>query len=164
MKTTSLLTVALALFATTVTFAQGENTVVASQDSSVIIVDEVRFETKQFVIDSAARKATAVVSLTSMNERPRELKINSYGTQLVDAKRNSYYFSTITLGRVLMRFEDRQNYLHYLLQPSIPVTLTITATDISSTAGAMHMVKIVFEDSKEEGRFLDAYLTGVAPL
>lgn len=160
MRKTILLTLIATLFVTTVTFAQGEDTVVASQDSSVIVVDDIRFETAQILIDSATRTATVELSLTSLKEHPRELKINVYGTQLVDNERNAYYFSTITLGRVLMRFEDRQNYLHYLLQPDTPAKLIITAENISKNAAAIQVVKVVFEDSKEEGRFLDAYLTG----
>lgn len=161
MRKTSLLTFIVILFVTGITFAQNENTVAASQDSSVVMIDGVRFETVQLIIDSTARTATVELSLTSLKERPRELKINVYGIQLVDNERNAYYFSTATLGRVLMRFEDRQNYLHYLLQPDTPAKLTITAENISKDAVGIQLVKVVFEDSEEEGRFLDAYLTGV---
>lgn len=139
-------------------------TVPATQrDSSVLVIDGIRFEAVTFRIDSATRVATAEFNLTNLTEKPRELKINVYGTQLVDNGRNAYYFSTITMGRVLMRFSDKQNYLHYFLQPDVPVKLTITADDIPATAAAMEVVRIVFEDGKEEGRFLDAYLTAPAP-
>jgi len=133
-----------------------------NRDSSVIVVDDIRFETVRFAIDPATHTATVELTLTSRKANPRELKINVYGTQLVDNERNAYYFSTIALGRVLMRFEDKQNYLHYLLQPDTPAKLTITAEKISAAATALQVVKIVFEDSAEEGRFLDAYLTGAS--
>jgi len=139
--------------------AQHESADVVGQDSSAIVVDNIQFKAEQFVIDSATRTATVTLALTSLKDKPRELKINVYGTQLVDNARNAYYFSTMALGRVLMRFEDKQNYLHYLLQPQVPAKLTITADAISITAAAIQVVKIVFEDSAEEGRFLDAYLT-----
>lgn len=129
------------------------------QDSSGLTMDGIRFEATAYAIDSATNIATVTLTLTSLPERSRELKLNVYGTQLVDDQRNAYYFSTITLGRVLMRFEDRQNYLHYLLQPHTPVKLTITAQGISPEATAISVVKVVFEDSKDEGRFLEAYLT-----
>lgn len=128
-------------------------------DSSVAVVDDVRFETADFHIDSATNTATIKLTLTNLNENPRELKINVYGTQLIDDQRTAYYFSTIELGRVLMRFADNQNYLHYLLQPNTPVQLTITAEKIASAAASIQVVKVVFEDRKETGRFLDAYLT-----
>lgn len=131
----------------------------AVQDSSVLTMDGIRFETTTSTIDSVTNTATVTLMLTCLSERSRELKVNVYGTQLVDDRRNAYYFSTITMGRVLMRFEDRQNYLHYLLQPRTPVELTITAQSISTEAAAIQVAKIVFEDSKDEGRFLEAYLT-----
>ncbi len=128
-------------------------------DSALVVVDNIRFKVERFVIDSAAHTATVTLYLTNLKDKPRELKINVYGTQLVDNQRNAYYFSTIGLGRVLMRFEDKQNYLHYLLQPELPVELTVTADAISADAGAIQVVKIVFEDSAEPGRFLEAYLS-----
>lgn len=136
-----------------------EADVTFATDSSVVTVDDIRFEVERFHIDPTTNMATVELQLSSLRENPRELKINSYGTQLVDNNRDAYYFSTITLGRVLVRFEDKQNYMHYLLQPDAPVKLTITAENIASTADSIQVVKIVFEDSMEEGRFLDVYLS-----
>ncbi|SEL45531.1 hypothetical protein SAMN05421740_105290 [Parapedobacter koreensis] len=128
------------------------------RDSNVLVIDDIRIETERFVVDSATNTATVELSLSSLKENPRELKINVYGTQLVDNERNAYYFSTIALGRVLMRFDDKQNYLNYLLQPNTPAKLIITAEKILPGA-TIQVVKIVLEDSAEEGRFLDAYLS-----
>lgn len=143
---------------TVLSAGQGER-VPTAQDSSGLTMDGIRFEVTTFAIDSATNTATVTLTLTCLSERSRELKINVYGTQLVDDQRNAYYFSTITMGRVLMRFEDRRNYLHYLLQPDTPVALTITAQGISPGAATIQVAKIVFEDSKDDGRFLEAYLT-----
>ncbi len=132
-----------------------------SPDSSALVIDGIRFEAVAFRIDPETRTATAELTLTSLNDKPRELKVNVYGTQLVDNERNAHYFSTIAMGRVLMRFSDKQNYLHYFLQPDTAVKLTITAEDMPAAATAIQLVKIVFEDGSEEGRFLDAHL--VAP-
>jgi len=128
-------------------------------DSAGVVIDNIQFKAERFVIDSATHTATVTLSITSLKDKPREFKMNAYGTQLVDNERNAYYFSTIGLGRVLMRFEDKQNYLHYLLQPEQPAKLTVTADAISAEARAIQVVKIVFEDSTEEGRFLEAYLS-----
>lgn len=149
-----LLLVMLILSSATAVFARGT----AARDSSVLVIDDIRFEAERFVVDSATNVATVELSLVNLKKTPRELKVNVYGTQLVDDRRDAYYFSTIGLGRVLMRFTDKQNYLHYLLQPDSPAKLVITAESISPGA-AIQVVKIVFEDSAEEGRFLDAYLT-----
>src|SRR3546814_284075 len=138
--------VALALIsAPTVLFAHRNSTLI-TQDSSGLTMDGIRFEATAFTIDSAKNIATVTPTLTCLSPQSRELKINVYGTQLVDDQRNAYYFSTITMGRVLMRFEDRQNYLHYLLQPNIPAKLTITSKGIPSGTTAIQVVKVVFED------------------
>lgn len=158
---TMLLILVLAFFGSVA--AGNETGVTFTSDSSVVTVDDIRFEVEQFHIDSATNTATVELQLSSLKENPRELKINSYGTQLVDNNREAYYFSTITLGRVLVRFEDKQNYMHYLLQPATPVKLTIIAENIASTADSIQVVKIVFEDSTEEGRFLDVYLGEETP-
>lgn len=151
--------VILALLSASTALSAPRGQVQATQDSSSLTMDGIRFEATSFVIDSATNTATVTLTLTCLSERSRELKVNVYGTQLVDDKRNAYYFSTLTMGRVLMRFEDRQNYLHYLLQPNTPAELTVTAQGISPEASDIQVVKVVFEDSKDEGRFLEAYLT-----
>lgn len=151
---------ALCLMSTTLS-AQTADTLV-TQDSSGLVMDAIRFEAIGYAIDSATNTAIVTLTLTCLSERSRELKVNVYGTQLVDDQRNAYYFSTLTMGRVLMRFEDRLNYLHYLLQPGAPATLTITAQNVSPEASAIQVVKVVFEDSKDEGRFLEAYLPAPA--
>lgn len=134
---------------------------VSPVDSAVVIVDDILFKAINYQLDAKTNTATATLTLLNQKDVPRELKLNVFGTQVVDNKRNSYYLSTISLGRVQVRFEDKQNYLNYLLQPEQPVTLTITATGISADSGAVQLLKIVFEDSREEGRFIEAFVSGV---
>ena len=158
MRQLGLLVLLVLVAASTALSAPDGRRIGSTQDSSALTMDGIRFEVGDFTIDTATQTATATLRLTCLSERSRELKINVYGTQLVDDQRKAYYFSTMTMGRVLMRFEDRRNYMHYLLQPGVPVEMTITATDISSGATAIQLVKVVFEDSEDEGRFLEAYL------
>lgn len=161
MKKTGLVVALALLLVSTALSAQRVHAPVA-RDSSSLTMDDIRFVATAYTIDSATNTATVTITLTCLSERSRELKVNVYGTQLVDDQRNAYYFSTLTMGQVLMRFEDRRNYLHYLLQPDTPVELTITAQGISPEATAIQVVKIVFEDNKDEGRFLEAYLNAPA--
>ena len=161
MNKLKLVLVMAVLSASTVSLAQGGG-VVSVGDSSGITMDGIRFHATDYAIDSATRAATVTITLTSLSERSRELKLNVYGTQLVDDQRNAYYFSTLTMGRVLMRFEDRQNYLHYLLQPHTPVEMIITAQDVAPDASGIQVVKLVFEDRKDKGRFLEVYLAAPA--
>ncbi len=158
MKTIRLFAVMLVFVSATLAANANPSAGNAAMKDTAVVIDDIRFAIERLDIDSATGVATVELLLTSLKENPRELKINVYGTQLVDNDRNAYYFSTITLGRVLIRFEDKQNYLHYLLQPDTGAKLTITAEGIASAVDFIQVVKIVFEDSTEEGRFLDAYL------
>lgn len=130
-------------------------------DSSTVVIDDIRFEASHYHLDATNQTATVVLSLLNQKTVPRELKINVYGVQVVDNNRNAYFFSSIELGRVLIRFEDKQNYLHYLLQPDTPVNLTVTAQGISTKADFIQLVKVVFEDSTEEGRFIETFLADI---
>ncbi|WP_257657358.1 hypothetical protein [Parapedobacter lycopersici] len=138
--------------------AQSGNAATDPVDSTTVVVDSVQFDVVDFRIDSATHTATVEITLTNLKADPRELKINVYGTQLVDDQRNAYYFSTMALGQVLMRFTDRQNYLHYVLQPRTAVPLTVTVERIAPDAKRIAVTKVVFEDRAEVGRFLDVYL------
>lgn len=137
------------------------NNVFSTSDSTTVLLDDILFEAKTTSFDHSANTATVSLTLLNQKSTPRELRINVYGIQLLDNLKNSYYFSSLTLGRVLIRFEDKQNYAHYLLQPDEPVMVQLSATGISPDAAAIHLVKFVFEDSTEEGRFIDAVL--IAP-
>lgn len=133
---------------------------VSPPDSAAVIVDDILFSAIDYQLDATTNTAKATLTLLNQKDVPRELRLNVFGSQVVDNKRNSYYFSTISLGRVLVSFDDKQNYLNYLLQPDQEVRLTITATGISADADGVQLVKIVFEDSREEGRFLEAFVGG----
>jgi hypothetical protein len=133
---------------------------VSPPDSSAVVVDDIQFNAIDYQLDATTNTAKATLTLLNKKEVPRELRLNVFGTQVVDNKRNSYYISTISMGRVLVRFEDKQNYLNYLLQPEQEVRLTITATGISADSNGVQLVKIVFEDSREEGRFIEAFVGG----
>lgn len=131
----------------------------ASADT--LIVDDIAITAADFQLDRETGTATAKLTLLSQKDIPREFKLNVYGTQVTADNRQSYFFQTITLGRVTVRFEDKQNYLHYLLQPDTPVALTIVASHVAPGAEAIELVKLVFEDSKEEGRFIEAFVDGI---
>lgn len=129
--------------------------------TTTLLVDDITITGTDYQIDTDASTATVKLTLLSEKDVPREFKLNVYGTQVVDNARQPHYFQTITLGRVTIRFEDKQNYLHYLLQPDTPVELTIIADNIASETEAIHLVKLVFEDSIEEGRFVEAFVVDI---
>lgn len=126
--------------------------------TDTLLIDDIAITATDFQLDREKNTATAKLTLLSQKDIPREFKLNVYGTQLTADNRQSYFFQTITLGRVTVRFEDKQNYLHYLLQPDTPVALTIVASHIAPGTEAIELVKLVFEDSEEEGRFIEAFV------
>ncbi len=128
---------------------------------ATVLVDDITITATGYHIDKETNTASIKLTLLSEKDVPREFKLNIYGTQVVDNNRQSYFFQTITMGRVNIRFEDKQNYLHYLLQPDTPVELTVLADNIAPEAEAIHLVKLVFEDSTEEGRFLEAFVVDI---
>lgn len=126
------------------------------------IVDDIRIDSVVYTIN----KNTTEVSLrmTSLKKQPREFKLNTFGTQLIDKNENPYFFSSISMGRVLLRFEDKQNYLHHLLHPDIPVTLSISAQKLLSDTDAIKTLKLVFEHGEEKGLFVEVLLHDVKQL
>jgi hypothetical protein len=58
------------------------------------------------------------------------------------------------MGNVLVKFEDKQNYLHYLLEEDKPVDIQVVVKDWKKTDKPV-MIKLVFESSTEEGEFLE---------
>ena len=129
--------------------------------TDTILIDDIRITATDFQLNGETGTATAKLTLLSQLDIPREFKLNVYGTQVFGDDRQAYFFQSITLGRVTVRFEDKQNYLHYLLQPDTPVALTVVASNIRTGTDAIPLVKLVFEDSQEEGRFIEVFVRGV---
>lgn len=126
-----------------------------------LVVDDITITALGHQINTEAGTVTIKLALRSEKEVPREFKLNVYGTQVVDNNRQAHFFQTITMGRVTVHFDDRQNYLHYLLQPDTQVELTIVADNIPAEAEQISLVKLVFEDSTTEGRFVQAFLAHI---
>lgn len=126
--------------------------------TDILFIDDITITAKPFVLNRETNTATAKLTLLSEKAVPREFKLNVFGTQVFGDDRQAYFFQTASLGRVMVRFEDKQNYLHYLLQPDTPVELTIVAGVIKAGTESVPLVKLVFEDSQEEGRFIEAFV------
>ncbi|MBE8714032.1 hypothetical protein C4F49_10105 [Sphingobacterium sp. KB22] len=119
-------------------------------------IDDLQIDVKSVKVDSKTDTAVIELFLISLGRNPREFKLNVFGTQVIDEKSNSNFITTIKFGRVLVSLADRQNYLHYLLQPDMPVLLSIKVANWSKTNKTKPaQVKLVFEDSKEVGKFIE---------
>ncbi|MCL7988282.1 hypothetical protein M8998_10065 [Sphingobacterium sp. lm-10] len=123
----------------------------AQEDTTVLILDDLQFDVRSVKMN----KDTAIVDLyvISSLRQEREFKMNTYASTLVDKKDNDVMYSQIQMGRVRIDISDRQNYLNHILTMDIPVALQFKVAGWKKENGPPQAVKIVFEDSREPGRF-----------
>jgi hypothetical protein len=118
-----------------------------------LVVDEIQIDVKSVQIDAKMKTVSVELFLTSYTRNERELKLNTYGTQLVDAKSTKHLFGTIGLGKILVKSEDKQNYMNYLMKMDEPVLLTIKVANWGKVKPKELI--LVFEDSEEEGHYIE---------
>ncbi|HLT86387.1 MAG TPA: hypothetical protein VKZ57_02285 [Sphingobacterium sp.] len=116
------------------------------------IKDDIQVDVKSVTTNAEGDTLSIELFLISYQMDPREFKLNTFATQIVDSEGNSHLFTTMKMGRVLVQLADRQNYLHYLLEEDVPVPLIIQVGDWKGKKASK--VLLVFEDSKEEGKFI----------
>ncbi|WP_245893710.1 hypothetical protein [Sphingobacterium gobiense] len=116
------------------------------------IQDDIQVDVKSVKTYADGDSLSIELFLISYQMDPREFKLNTFATQIVDSEGDRHLFSTMKMGRVLVQLADRQNYLHYLLEEDVPVPLLIQVGDWNGKK--VSKVILVFEDSKEEGRFI----------
>lgn len=122
------------------------------QEPEKNIKDDIQVDVKSTKINARGDTLSIELFLISYQMNPREFKLNTFATQIVDGEGNKHLFATMKMGRVLLQLTDRQNYLHYLLEENVPVPLTIQVGDWKGKKASK--VLLVFEDSAEEGRFI----------
>lgn len=126
----------------------------AQSADSLLVVDDIQFDVKEFHVDEPKHELVINLFAISYSKNPREYKMNTFSTQVLDQKKQPRFFSTIQMGNVLVKFEDKQNYLHYLLEEDKPVDIQVVVKDWKKTDKPV-MIKLVFESSTEEGEFLE---------
>ncbi|UZJ65766.1 hypothetical protein OKW96_06245 [Sphingobacterium sp. KU25419] len=126
---------------------------VAQVEKDPLVVDEVQIDVKSVQIDAKSKTASVELFLTSYTRNGRELKLNTFGTQLVDVKGTTHLFGTITLGKILVKLQDKQNYINYLMQMDEPVLLKVTVPNWGKVKPKE--IIVVFEDSEEEGHYIE---------
>ncbi|MDR3009805.1 MAG: hypothetical protein LBV59_17855 [Sphingobacterium sp.] len=135
-------------------FFLGGGFVKAQSADSLLVVDDIQFDVKEFHVDEPKNELVINLFAISYSTDPREYKMNTFSTQVLDQKKQSHFFSTIQMGNVLVKFADKQNYLHYLLEEDKPVDIQVVVKDWKQ-ADKPAMIKLVFESSTEEGEFLE---------
>ncbi|UIR56046.1 hypothetical protein LZQ00_17495 [Sphingobacterium sp. SRCM116780] len=134
------------------------NHVYAQSDKSekeLLVVDDVQIDVKTVQVDPKTKTALVELFLISYTRNGRELKLNTYGTKIVDSKGSQYFFSTIGLDKVLVKSQDKQNYINYLMKMDEPVILKMTVSDWVKEKGKPKELILVFEDSEEEGHYIE---------
>lgn len=130
----------------------------AQSADSLLVVDDIQFDVKRYNIDKTTNELVINLFAISYSRTPREYKMNTFSTQIFDQKKQAHFFSSIQMGNVRIGFEDKQNYLHYLLEEDKPVDIQVIVKDWKKTDKPIS-VKLVFESSEEEGKFLDVPIT-----
>ena len=125
--------------------------VAAQEDTTVLILDDLQFDVRSVKMS----KDTAIIDLyvISSLRQQREFKMNTYASTVVDQQENDVMYTEIQMGRVRIHINDRQNYLNHILSMDVPVPLQFKVAGWKKENGLAQAVKIVFEDSREPGRF-----------
>jgi len=124
----------------------------AQQDSTVHITDDIQVDVKSVDLDSESDTLRVELFLISYQMDPREFKLNVFATQLEDKSGESHLFSSVSMGRVRVAIEDKQNYLHYLIEENDPVPFVLLVPGWGDRE--IGTLNVVFEDSNEEGHFI----------
>lgn len=120
------------------------------------VIDDIQVDVKEVI----AKGDSAVVELflISYKKNPREFKLNTFASGIADSQGTPYLYKTMQMGRILATVEQRQNYLHYLLEQDVPVSLRVVTSNWKKQWGKPKQFKLSFEDSEEEGKFLEVIL------
>lgn len=129
-------------------------TAYAQVDTTKVIVDDIQVDLKEVTVDKEKKAVEVALYLISYEKNPREFRLNTFASQVIDDKGKGYMFSTMQLDRVMVQAETRQNYLDYLLKHNKPVELRINYTSLSEDANPAYL-KLVFQESSKEGKFLE---------
>lgn len=124
-------------------------------EKPLVIIDDIQIDVKQVALSAKGDTATVELFLISYQKHPREFKLNTFASGLVDSEGNPYLYTSVQMGNVRVRVDDRQNYLHYFMEQDVPVLLKIKTGGWSKRWGPPRQVKLAFEDSTEEGKFLE---------
>ncbi|WP_164109693.1 MULTISPECIES: hypothetical protein [Sphingobacterium] len=126
--------------------------------SESLEVDDIQIDVKSVALSKNADTATVELFLISYKKGTREFKLNSFASGIVDSGGKTYLYNSMQIGKVLVQVTDRQNYIHYLLEEDEPVRLIVKTIGWKKQWGKPQQFKLAFEDSEEEGKFLEVII------
>lgn len=135
-------------------------TLVLAQEPTreLLEIDDIQIDVKSATLSKNADTATVELFLISYQKGTREFKLNSFASGIVDSGGKTYLYDTMQMGKVLVKLTDRQNYIHYLLEEDEPVKFIVKTAGWKKQWGKPQQFKLAFEDSEEEGKFLEVII------
>ncbi|MBD1429858.1 MULTISPECIES: hypothetical protein [Sphingobacterium] len=118
-------------------------------------INEIEVWTKNVQLSTKGDTATVELYLQSYLKNPREFKLNTFSTGLVNGSEKPLWYHSMQMGKVRVHIDDRQNYLHYLLTRNEPVVLTIKTGGWKKQWGKPKQLKLAIEDFEEQGKILE---------
>lgn len=118
-------------------------------------IDDIQIDVKRVTLSKNVDTATVELFLISYQKGTREFKLNTFASGIVDSGGKTYLYDSMQMGKVLVKLTDRQNYIHYLLEEDEPVKLVVKTVGWKKQWGKPQQFKLAFEDSEEEGKFLE---------
>lgn len=120
------------------------------------VVDDIQIDIREVSVKGDS--AVVDLFLISYKKNAREFKLNTFASGLVDSQGTPYLYKSMKMGRISVDVSHRQNYIHYLLEQDVPVSLRVVTPNWKKQWGKPRQVKLSFEDSEEEGKFLEVIL------
>lgn len=117
-------------------------------------IDEIEVTVQSVTQSKKGDTTTVVLVLQSYLKQNRELKLNTFATGLVNPEGKALLYTNMSMGKVAIQLNDKQNYLHYLLQRDYPVTLVVKTIGWQKRWGKPQQFRLTLEDHLEEGKFL----------
>ncbi len=117
-------------------------------------IDEIEVTVQNVRLSAKGDSVTVTLALQSYLKQPRELKLNTFASGLVNPQGKTMFYDSITIGKVRVLLSDRQNYIHYLLSRDEPIMLTIKTPSWQKRWGKPQQLRLTIEDHLEEGKFL----------
>lgn len=127
----------------------GQSDSIASMD-----IDDIEVVVQSVRVSPKGDTVTVELFLHSYLKSPRELKINTFATGLLNPDGKPMFYDSMTIGKVKIMLSDRQNYLHYLLKRNEPVLYKIVTCNWQKRWGKPQQLRLTLEDHVEIGKFL----------
>lgn len=125
------------------------------QERNSLDANDIEVWVKDVKLSVKSDTAIVQINLQSYLKNPREFRLNTFASGLVNGGVKPLWYDTMSMGNVIIKFADKQNYLNYLLTRDEEVMLTIKTPNWKKQWGKPKQLKLTFEDHNEEGKFLE---------